>query len=260
MKINEILSQLKQLMDEDLSIQIEMFEKFQREDEDEAFSQTGFDLNNPIDLFNAIALKTDTSKNTSQKLLELLQVLFQIIDDGVEKKPNSPTMNKIETILEILASNAREMASRGRMMRVFTSTSTQTVEEESKSSAGDIGMAVMRLKKVIRAPVAPNYPPPPPPPAHPPSETPPLPPRRNPPKKTDSVVVRDVSPDINLPPPPPPPPTASHHLFSSAPLPPPPPPPIPQFLSSTAPLPPPPPPPLPTNGHIQPTPIDMMVF
>lgn len=108
-------------------------------------------MNNPMDVFCSIALKIQPWTGVSQRLLDLLQVLSQIVDEKADDKP-SASWTRIESILEVLAASAREMATRDRLVRVFASTGTQTIDEEINLPEMNIASLhnILRVKKVSK--------------------------------------------------------------------------------------------------------------
>jgi len=129
-----VFDELKKLSHDDLLIQIDQFEKSQIEDEKEAFTKNGFDLNNLHDVFHAIYVKNQNSLISNQKFLELLQlILFNMEDENstttnalnrlVKEKKNSEREKNwnvlIETIREIMFKNKK-------LRNIFIDCSTQT--------------------------------------------------------------------------------------------------------------------------------------
>lgn len=80
LRINQIFESLKSLSHDDLIIQIELFEKFQHEDEIEGHNE--YDLTNLNDAFQALCMKNQFSVFNTQKHLELLQLLFHIEEEN----------------------------------------------------------------------------------------------------------------------------------------------------------------------------------
>ena len=84
LRVNEVLAGVKRLswIQEDLLVQIELFERFQLEDEAEAKGE--YDMENLNDAFRAVCMRNQFSANNSQQLLEILKLLFQIEDSSQE--------------------------------------------------------------------------------------------------------------------------------------------------------------------------------
>ena len=76
MRFQVVLEEFKKSQNADIMIQLDLFQKWQRSDEEEALTKNGIDLNNSQDLFNAICIKTQQSLDNYQKFVEMLQVLF----------------------------------------------------------------------------------------------------------------------------------------------------------------------------------------
>ena len=95
LKLNVLLEALKKNASEDLFIQIELYEKCQLEDEQEAFSKNGLNFNSPQEIFNAICLKTQNFQNVSKKFLELLQFIHQMSEFHGEQHNSSLQMENL---------------------------------------------------------------------------------------------------------------------------------------------------------------------
>ena len=243
LNINSIFDEIKNLEHDDLRIQIELFEKFQNEDEEEALENKEYDLSNLNDAFQAICMKNQFSPLINRRFLELLQLLFHV--DDVMEKPgnesdsktyldyNNNNLNKAEYKWNILTDAVREIIffkeSNRKSISSFTQTSHVNLVEATSVAPPPPPKLPDFLKTAIHAKNPENNgqsaPPPPPP----------LPAFIN--ASASSFAGRTV----------PPPPPFLNSLKASVPPPPPPPPP-PSFLnstttkSSTAPAPPPPPP------------------
>lgn len=256
-----------------MSIQLDLYDKFQLEDDKEAFSKNGFDLNNPIELFNAIYFKNQNNQNNNQKLLELLQIVFQLIDEDENTTLDSNFKNKFENVINFMITTLRDVSVKGKLIPVFSERSTQTSELISrhqnlnKEIGYNLNFNQSLSKKTIQAP---TYPPPPAP-----ESPPPVPPKRTivfrkkelnltdgnnniaeQPKKiieqplsTQVEVVTNQDNKSSIPPPPPLPAffnSLNNHIV-------PPPPPLPEFFKNTntfSPSLPPPPPPPPLPGFL----------
>lgn len=118
---------MKTIPDKDLSIQLKSFEDSQKFDENEAFNLYGVDLNNPEDLFNAIYLKNINNSNNIQKFTELLQMIFQFIDDD-NINLNSNFINRFETVISFLTNSLRDISLKGKLIHILSDKSTQTSE------------------------------------------------------------------------------------------------------------------------------------
>ena len=126
MKLTDTFYSLRDLSNTDLIIQIESYEQCQLEDESDALGQSGFDLNNISDVFNAICIKVQSSDKNHEKFLELLQLLFNI-EDG---KTNYIHKNKSDQVNEKwmkLNQCAREIIFGKNIDKSLTENSTQTV-------------------------------------------------------------------------------------------------------------------------------------
>jgi len=86
LRINEVFKQLKKVpcVQEDLLVQIELFERFQREDEEESAGE--YDLENLKDAFQAVCMRNQTSAENLQQLLEILKLLFHIEETSQQDK------------------------------------------------------------------------------------------------------------------------------------------------------------------------------
>ena len=87
-------------------IQIELYEKCQLEDEQEAFNSNCLNMNNALDVFNAICLKNQNFKNVNHKFLELLQLVLQMSEFHGEQ---NNVVSQMETLFTILTDTAREL-------------------------------------------------------------------------------------------------------------------------------------------------------
>jgi len=67
-----------------LLLQVELFEKFQLEDEFEGKGE--YDLDNLNDAFQAICMRNQFSVKNSEQLLEILKLLFHIEEPNQENK------------------------------------------------------------------------------------------------------------------------------------------------------------------------------
>lgn len=192
LNINDLLNELKKTADDDLIIQIDTYEDLIREDEEEAIGQHGFDLNNPVHLFNALYLKFE-HLNNNQKLLDLMLVLYQLVDE------NDKNNKKLETLMSFLISSTGDILSRGKIVKSISEASTQTIHQDAEStidskkstpvnssSTQRINITELTNKLKNMAPLAPPSYPAPLPPVSPSLNSPPLPPRRLKPKH-DSV-------------------------------------------------------------------------
>jgi threonine aldolase len=132
------LEELKKSASEDLFIQIELYEKCQLEDEQEAFSKNGLDMNNPLDVFNAVCLKNQNFKNVNQKFLELLQFVYQMSEFHGENNNynnnnnnNTNASSQMETLFAILSETARDLMLKTQqkyMIKLHSDAHTQTDE------------------------------------------------------------------------------------------------------------------------------------
>ena len=86
LRINEVFEELKRAawVQEDLLVQIELFERFQREDEEESAGE--YDLDNLKDAFQAVCMRNQTSAENLQQLLEILKLLFHIEETSQQDK------------------------------------------------------------------------------------------------------------------------------------------------------------------------------
>lgn len=126
LKLNVLLEALKKNASEDLFIQIELYEKCQLEDEQEAFSKNGLNFNSPQEIFNAICLKTQNFQNVSKKFLELLQFIHQMSEFHGEQHNSSLQM---ENLFSILTDTARDLMlknQRNRMIKLYSDACIQT--------------------------------------------------------------------------------------------------------------------------------------
>ena len=82
LRLNQALESLKKFssLNDDLSIQIELFEKFQWDDFEQNDSK--LDMNNLGDVFQAICMKNQFAEANEQKFLELLQILVHLEDEN----------------------------------------------------------------------------------------------------------------------------------------------------------------------------------
>jgi hypothetical protein len=130
LKLDIHLEELKKSASEDLFIQIELYEKCQLEDEQEAFSKNGFDMNNPLDVFNAVCLKNQSFKNVNQKFLELLQFVYQMSEfHGENNNSNNKAASQMETLFAILSDTARDLMLKNQqkhMIKLHSDAHTQT--------------------------------------------------------------------------------------------------------------------------------------
>ena len=139
-----MLDDLKKRPSEDLFIQIEVFEKFKREDEQEAFSKNGLDLTKPIDVFNAINFSIKHSSKTDEKFLELLQIIFQMIDIENNDSNKINQHFSIENAFSLLTETARELTFFNKQKKAFAEACTQT-EKISGEESSDF----TKLKSII---------------------------------------------------------------------------------------------------------------
>lgn len=135
LKLMSVFDDLKNLPHDDLLIQIDQFEKSQVEDEREAFSKEGFDLNNVNDVSNAIFLRNNNSPISNQKFLELLQlVLFNMEEESTKNisifnrlKEKEKKLTEREKTWNILIETVREIMVKSKKLRnLYTDSSTQT--------------------------------------------------------------------------------------------------------------------------------------
>jgi hypothetical protein len=87
-------------------------------------------MNNPLDVFNAICLKNQNSKNVNHKFLELLQLVLQMSEFHGEQ---NNVVSQMETLFTILTDTARELIfknQRTHMIKLHSDAHTQTEEIE----------------------------------------------------------------------------------------------------------------------------------
>ena len=86
LRINEVFEKLKRVawVQEDLLVQVELFERFQRDDEAESAGE--YDLNNLNDAFQAVCMRNQTSTENLQQLLEILKLLSHIEETSQQDK------------------------------------------------------------------------------------------------------------------------------------------------------------------------------
>lgn len=100
------------------------------EDEQEAFNKNGININNPLDIFNAICLKNQSFKNINQKFLELLQSILQMSEIQGE---HGNSILQMETYFNILTDTARELILKNQqthMIKLHSNAQTQTEDLE----------------------------------------------------------------------------------------------------------------------------------
>lgn len=198
LKIDALLETLRKREDQDLLIQINLFEKCQLEDEEEALSahteQSLVDMNNLQQLFDIIYLKTSTDSVSMFKLVQLFQLLYKHYEQNIN------VSGVLETLIRAVNDRDKTVANAGTQ-------TNRTIE--------------MRTKGL-----------PPPPPPLPPSIQqipPPVPPRHN---RISSAQLQAIPENSVTDKKPNNPVSTTLSVNNSAPLPPPPPIPFDLFSNS----------------------------
>ena len=139
--------------DADVLVQIDLYEKIQLEDEEEAsatmfgcqLDNSLFDQNNTDDLSSGIFLKCISNPTSAQKLLELLQIIFNYCDN-----------DKPELFFDSLIETARKDNKRKPI-----APPRQRVQIQSTETTDEGGSLKLKLIKESSQPRSPVRPPPP---------------------------------------------------------------------------------------------------
>ncbi|CAB4005147.1 Inverted formin-2 [Paramuricea clavata] len=220
LQLLDILNEIRHTDDNELRIQLDVFEDERLKDEDDYTTPEGIDLNSHVDIFHAL-LKQISNKPYATNFLHILQSLLALTEED----------NLVDVIWETIekfvkrCSNMKRQEQGGFLLNselelLKSKISKQSKEENNMMEISSTPIPAMPPPGLTSTPATPApqaAPPPPPPP-------PPL-----------GGSFSSPFPGSPAPPPPPPPPALPGSAIPPPPFPPP-------FPGSAGPLPPPPPP------------------